>query len=94
MIHDGNALDKDKFPLEQSQRKATRIQRSCKNGELIAVNGPPGTGKTSMLRAVIASEWISAITSHDGLYILDVFMNLLYLICAIMIKQTMNVKVY
>jgi DNA topoisomerase IA len=65
MIYDGNASDDIKFPLEKTQRQATRIQRLCRDGQLVAVNGPPGTGKTSMLRAIIASEWISAITSAD-----------------------------
>lgn len=64
MIHDFDT-NTEKYPLEKSQREATRVQRNCKDGELVAVDGPPGTGKTSMLRAVIASEWISAITSND-----------------------------
>ncbi|MFK2893761.1 AAA domain-containing protein [Dyella flagellata] len=30
------------------------------DGEIQAINGPPGSGKTSMLRAVVASQWVSA----------------------------------
>lgn len=48
------------FPLDPSQRLAVSAIASLKDGELQAVNGPPGSGKTSMLRAVVASRWVSA----------------------------------
>lgn len=48
------------FPLDPSQRLAVRAIASLQEGELQAVNGPPGSGKTSMLRAVVASRWVSA----------------------------------
>jgi hypothetical protein len=48
------------FPLDATQRKAVRAILSLKAGEMQAVNGPPGSGKTSMLRAVVASVWVSA----------------------------------
>jgi len=48
------------FPLDPSQRLAVRAIASLQDGELQAVNGPPGSGKTSMLRAVVASRWVSA----------------------------------
>jgi DNA topoisomerase IA len=48
------------FPLDPSQRLAVRAITSLQDGELQAVNGPPGSGKTSMLRAVVASRWVSA----------------------------------
>lgn len=48
------------FPLDESQRKAVCAVASLQEGELQAVNGPPGSGKTSMLRAVVASRWVSA----------------------------------
>jgi len=48
------------FPLDPSQRLAVHAIASLQDGELQAVNGPPGSGKTSMLRAVVASCWVSA----------------------------------
>lgn len=48
------------FPLDESQRKAVCAIASLQEGEIQAINGPPGSGKTSMLRAVVASRWVSA----------------------------------
>lgn len=44
------------FPLDQSQKEALFYALQLDEGEILAVNGPPGTGKTAMLKAVISSE--------------------------------------
>lgn len=48
------------FSLERSQRIAATAMTQVGPGELLAVNGPPGTGKTSFLRAVIGTEYVQA----------------------------------
>lgn len=48
------------FPLSPSQRQALHSLLSTGAGELIAVNGPPGTGKTTLLQSVVASLWVGA----------------------------------
>ncbi len=47
------------WPLDTAQREALVHYSAMENGTLLAINGPPGTGKTSMLKGVIASEWVS-----------------------------------
>lgn len=53
------------YPLDPSQRIALTLFKKVKAGNLLAVNGPPGTGKTSLLRAVIADEWIRPLISEE-----------------------------
>lgn len=48
------------YPLNQGQRKALYADLSLQNGEILAVTGPPGTGKTTLIGNVIASEWVNA----------------------------------
>ena len=48
------------FPLDTSQRAAVRAILSLRHGQIQAINGPPGSGKTAMLRAVVASKWVTA----------------------------------
>lgn len=48
------------FPLDESQRDAVVSILSLEQGQIQAINGPPGSGKTSMLRAVVASMWVDA----------------------------------
>lgn len=45
----------DGFPLTDSQRRAVHAFLSDGGGDVTAVSGPPGTGKTTMLQSVVAS---------------------------------------
>lgn len=48
------------FPLAEHQRQVLAWLDAAKPGEVIAVNGPPGTGKTTMLLSAVAGLWIKA----------------------------------
>ncbi|WP_337049207.1 AAA domain-containing protein [Serratia fonticola] len=50
----------DKFPLAVAQRDALSHYLTQKQGDILAVNGPPGTGKTTLLLSIIATEWARA----------------------------------
>lgn len=43
------------FPLSGSQRISMRGFTDSKDGEVVAVNGPPGTGKTTLLQSIVAN---------------------------------------
>ena len=44
------------FPLAPSQRRSLLAQQALGDGQNLTINGPPGTGKTTLLQSVIASE--------------------------------------
>ncbi|RAK12612.1 superfamily I DNA and/or RNA helicase [Halanaerobium saccharolyticum] len=46
------------FPLSKSQREAVNHVNSMKKGEILAVNGPPGTGKTTLLQSIVADLFV------------------------------------
>ncbi|WP_165937678.1 AAA domain-containing protein [Antarcticimicrobium sediminis] len=48
------------FPLTEHQRQVLAWLDASKPGEVIAVNGPPGTGKTTMLLSAVAGLWVKA----------------------------------
>lgn len=50
----------NEYPLSNSQRKSLLLFEKEKNGNILAVNGPPGTGKTTLLQTVIANEIVKA----------------------------------
>ena len=54
------------FPLSPKQRNALHYLQGLDEGEMLAVNGPPGTGKTTLLRSVIADLWVNAALSGDA----------------------------
>ena len=48
------------FPLSDKQRNALHYHFNAKHGDILAINGPPGTGKTTLLRSVVANLWTNA----------------------------------
>lgn len=48
------------YPLAIAQRDALAQVMAMEEGELLAVNGPPGTGKTTFMLSVVASLWVEA----------------------------------
>lgn len=50
----------DQFPIADQQREVLAHLAAARDGDILAVNGPPGTGKTTMLLSAIAGEWVRA----------------------------------
>jgi hypothetical protein len=48
------------YPLSPSQREAVHHFLTLADGEILAINGPPGTGKTTLLQSIVASLWMQA----------------------------------
>lgn len=47
-------------PLTSAQRQALTHLLDTDHGEILAVNGPPGTGKTTLLLSAVATLWANA----------------------------------
>lgn len=59
------------FPLSASQRKSLYHFIGSPEGAVFAVNGPPGTGKTTLLQSVVANAFVqAAIEGNDAPIIL------------------------
>ncbi len=52
------------YGLADSQSDAIAAYKDLVHGEVLAVNGPPGTGKTTLLQSIIASEVVA--TAMEG----------------------------
>lgn len=50
----------NKFPLSPSQRESFYNFLTLPEHTILAVSGPPGTGKTTLLHSVIASLWVES----------------------------------
>ncbi|MGS2743885.1 AAA domain-containing protein [Halomonas sp. LS-001] len=48
------------YPLAIAQRDALTQVLAMDEGEILAVNGPPGTGKTTFVLSAVASLWVKA----------------------------------
>lgn len=52
------------FPLSVSQRETLAMYTDPDSSDIFAVNGPPGTGKTTFLQTVIANRIVHAVLEH------------------------------
>lgn len=50
----------NEFPLSISQRKTLLSYLTAEENAVTAVNGPPGTGKTTLLQSLVATEFVKA----------------------------------
>lgn len=46
------------YGLSPSQREAVNHFNHMENGEILAVNGPPGTGKTTLLQSIVSDMYV------------------------------------
>lgn len=53
------------YPLSPSQREAMNHFGEIKEGNLLAVSGPPGTGKTTFLQSVVADMYVKSALKRE-----------------------------
>lgn len=53
------------YPLAIAQRDALAQVMAMENGEILAVNGPPGTGKTTFVLSAVVSLWVKAALGEE-----------------------------
>lgn len=59
---------KNEYPLARAQRLAVHAFSSLGNGEVLAVSGPPGTGKTTMLQSIVADMNVKMTLRNKGIH--------------------------
>lgn len=52
------------FPLSVSQRETLAMYAEPGGSDIFAVNGPPGTGKTTFLQTVVANQLVNHVVAH------------------------------
>jgi hypothetical protein len=55
----------NQFPLSISQRKTLLSYLTAEENSVTAVNGPPGTGKTTLLQSLVATEVVRSALNGD-----------------------------
>lgn len=53
------------YPLSFSQRESVNHFNNMEEGEILAVNGPPGTGKTTLLQSLVANLYVDKALKKD-----------------------------
>lgn len=53
------------FPLSVSQRESIACFNMLEDSNVLAVNGPPGTGKTTFLQSVVANSVVSTVVNQQ-----------------------------
>lgn len=56
----GDYRHRELFALDNTQRGAASVATLMREGDVLAVNGPPGSGKTAMLKAIISHQYVEA----------------------------------
>ncbi|MDA9004036.1 AAA domain-containing protein [bacterium] len=65
-VSDRLAHASDQYPLAKAQRDALSHTVLMDDSDILAINGPPGTGKTTFLLSAVASLWVkAALTESD-----------------------------
>lgn len=57
-LHAGHCSNR--YPLAKAQRDALTHALNMAEGDILAINGPPGTGKTTLVISMVASLWVQA----------------------------------
>lgn len=53
------------FPLADAQRDVVHCLSQMRDGDVLAVSGPPGTGKTTMLQSVVADMVVKFLVQYE-----------------------------
>lgn len=56
---------KNDFPLADAQRRALHGFNTLQIGDVLAVSGPPGTGKTTMLQSIVADMVVRRVVKSN-----------------------------